>query len=39
MLIKMICVTLIDFLPLIKCYTQFLIKGKLFLDRERERDT
>ena len=29
------CVTLIDFLPLIKQVSQFLIKGELFFERER----
>ena len=33
------CVTLIDFLPLIKRVSQFLIKGEFFLERERERET
>ena len=32
---KIFCVTLIDFLPLIKGVPQFLIKGKFFLERER----
>ena len=32
---KLICVTLIHFLPLIKQVSQFLIKGELLLERER----
>ena len=32
------CVTLINFLPLIKQVSQFLIKGKFFLERERDRE-
>ena len=39
-LLKKHCVTLIDFLLLIKRVPQFLIKGELFIERERgERDT
>ena len=33
-----LCVTLINFLPLIKRVSQFLIKGELFLEREGERE-
>ena len=33
-----LCVTLIDFLPLIKRVSQFLIKGEFFLERERGRE-
>ena len=33
---KCICVTLINFLLLIKCVLQFVIEGKLFLARDRE---
>ena len=36
---KKLCVTLINFLPIIKQVSKFLIKGELFLDRERERYT
>ena len=37
--VKKVCVTLINFLPLIKRVSQFLIKGELFLEREgRERE-
>ena len=36
--LNIICVTLIDFLPIIKRIPQFLIKGKLFLQRERRRE-
>ena len=32
------CVTLIHFLPLIKRVSQFLINGKLLLEREKERE-
>ena len=34
---KYICVTLINFLPIMKQVSQFLIRGKLFLEREKER--
>ena len=34
----MLCVTLMDFLPLIKWVTQLCIKGKLFLERKRGRE-
>ena len=33
--LKVICVNLINFLPLIRRVSQFLIKVKLFLERER----
>ena len=35
---KTVCVTLNDFIPIIKQNSQFLIKGKLFLERKGERD-
>ena len=35
---KLICVTLINFVPLIKRVSQFLIKGEFFLERERGRE-
>ena len=35
---NLFCVMLMDFLPLIKRVSQFLIKGQIFLERERGRE-